>query len=134
MPLIDRTALVLVPKAPYLTWVKTLPGADLSLTLEQLRATPVVFLLPVAERPEEVLTWLQGGCELLFIHMLAAFTQEEIRLPQDRSFAVFREWFDFSLAPMVNDLQPFFEAAATANEDGTPTPPAKPSGIQIVSR
>ncbi len=133
MPLIDRTALVLVPKQPYLTWVKTLPGADLSLTLEQLRAAPVVFLLPVAERPEEIYGWLQGGCELLFIHMLAAFTQDEIRLPQDRSFQVFSEWFDFSLAPMVNDLQPFFEEAA-ANEPGQGPAPAKPSGIQIVGR
>jgi len=134
MPLIDRTALVVTPKQPFLTWVKTLPGADLSISLEQMRATPVIFLLPVAERPEEIYNWLQGSCELVFIHMLAAFTQDETRLPQDRGFAVFSEWFDFGLAPMVNDLQPFFEQAAAANDALHEGQPAKPSGIEIVSR
>jgi hypothetical protein len=136
MPFIDRTAATVWPKQPFLDWVKSLPGADLTLTLEQARTQPTVFLLPPADDAAEVKQWFTTGSDLLFIHMLASVTQDETRIPQARDHAMFLKWFDCEITPLVNDLMPFFEqpGAEGQGHDHGGQPPAGKSGIEIVSR
>jgi hypothetical protein len=137
MSAIDRIALVLKPKQPYVDWVRSLPGMDPALSAEAAKCEPMVQLLPYSQDLKEVDSFVRQGWELFFLQSCAGWVKEESDLPLGRSFEKFEQWFDWSLAPLVLDLAPYFAAMAGEMEGKGPEaaePPASSSGIQIVSR
>ena len=74
------------------------------LTLEDLAREPSVYLIPECESGEEVRKVLRELCEEIFNEQLDGWYRDEASWPEDRSFKVFRRWFDFEYHWMLLDL------------------------------
>lgn len=103
MYFVDRSVAVIKPKAPFLAWLNAVPGNDLDIALDSLRADCTVILMPEFEEPEEGVAYIDEIYEQLFKMELASWYEEEELWPQDRSLKTFWEWFDVEIHSTVID-------------------------------
>jgi hypothetical protein len=99
MPTVDRCALVIRPKQPYIEWANRLPGVPYSSDVEL-----TVYLAPEFDCREHMQAWLRGEFEAMFERELWNWHTHEPDWPQDRDFVTFQRWFDVDYASMVIDL------------------------------
>ena len=82
---LNRSAVVLKPKQPFVDWLNALPGED-KYTLDQLRAENTVILLPEFQRPGEEIKYLQKIGPELFSYQLWAWHTDESAWPTRRDW------------------------------------------------
>lgn len=107
MKLLNRSALVVRPRQPFVDWVGTLDsehsGLDEPLTLAQHREEGRVYL--VAERE---LVDLKGALEEhyleLFENELAAWDELALCWPESLSLVLFLDWFEVEPLLLAFDL------------------------------
>ena len=99
---VERTALVLIKKQPFMDWLAT-HGVkeDISLILQD----PDIYLLPDFETPSEMESWLKKNYDQLFCDQMFQWFIDESYWVPNRSFALFKEWFSYSLHTMVWDTE-----------------------------
>ena len=78
-------------------------GADNEATQDE-RGAPHGYLLPECENPESERAVLEHCWPQLFAAMLGCWLTDENQWPQDRTYGVFREWFDVQMCSSVEDL------------------------------
>jgi hypothetical protein len=104
MDLLNRSALVIKPKQPFLDWLHTADPTSLHLTLPDLLLEPTIYLIPECDTNEHVEEVLHELCEEIFEEQLAGWYTDKSRWPRDRSFEVFSQWFDYRHHSMLVDL------------------------------
>ncbi len=104
--MINRSALIVRAKQPFLDWLKSLPDdTNDDLTLDQLNDEPQVCLLAdLGETNDSGGPMIRAFSSIVFELELEGWWTEESDWPQDRSYEVFCQWFDVSLHSMVHDL------------------------------
>lgn len=107
---LNRTVVLLGPKQPYLDWLNEVDPEEQALTVEDLRDDNEVFLIPQYSDNSDSEKWVEKRWSVLFEHMLMGWIEDETLWPQDRSLAMFREWFDIEIHTMAWDLsdEPLF--------------------------
>ncbi len=100
---LNRSAVVLKPKQPFVDWLNALPGED-KYTLDQLRGEPRVILLPKFSRPGEEIGYLRKISPELFSYQLWGWYTDESAWPGQRDWNVFQEWFDIRFCSEVFDM------------------------------
>jgi hypothetical protein len=110
MALLNRSALVVKPRQPFLEWLHAADPTSRRLTLSDLAREPIIYLIPECETPADVEDVLYELCEKIFTEQLAGWYTDTETWPQDRSFDVFCRWFDYREYSMVMDLcdEPLF--------------------------
>jgi hypothetical protein len=103
MRLMDRLAVVVTPRRPFYEWVQFVEH-DPQLTLEDVREEPSVYLLPEVDGEGDLLQLLELCYGPIFDEQLASWYPDGESWPLDRSFAMFRDWFDVTYHSMVWDL------------------------------
>lgn len=105
LPTLNRTAVVLKPRAPFLDWVRALlrDEGETDWDDEEIREEPNVYLLPDSESREESVEDLADRAEELFEIELKGWTLETDRWPEERDWEAFQEWFDFEFLGLVLD-------------------------------
>lgn len=103
MYFVDRSVAVIKPKEPFLNWLNNVPGNDMDLTLDSLRADCTVILLPEFTDPEEGVSRIDDMYEQLFKMELASWYENEALWPAERSLKTFWEWFDVEIHSTVLD-------------------------------
>jgi hypothetical protein len=101
--MLNRCALTIKAKKPFLSWLKSLPD-PCDMTLDQVNSETSVYLLPdytFDNQQEEILAHY---FDLVFEEQLAAWWTAEENWPEDRSLKVFKKWFDVEFHSMVFDL------------------------------
>ena len=101
---LNRTVVLLVPKQPFLDWLNNVDPDDQTLTVDDLRDDNEVFLIPQFADNSDSEKWVEKRWDFLFEHMLMGWVEDEMAWPQDRSLAMFREWFDIEIHTMAWDL------------------------------
>ena len=101
---VNRTALVVKPKEPFLVWLHEADPTSHELVLQDLVREPSVYLIPECETADEVREVLRELCEEIFIEQLDGWYRDQATWPEDRSFKAFRRWFDFEHHSMLLDL------------------------------
>ena len=104
MVTLNRSAIVVKPKQPFLDWLHTADPTSRSLSLQELVREPAIYLIPECDTNAEVDEVLRERCEEIFIEQLAGWFNDRTTWPQDRRFAVFCRWFDFQHHSMLVDL------------------------------
>jgi hypothetical protein len=104
METLNRSALVVTPKQPFLDWLHRVDPESKEITLAELASEPSVYLLPESETDEGVRRILRKFCEEIFVEELDAWYRDEEVWPEDRSLKVFRRWFDYQYHSLVFDL------------------------------
>ena len=106
MDVINRTAVTVVPAAPFIAWTQQCEADFNAGTLTVARATPhgMAFLLPEVDDPSDLREWVEDNYAAIFEFQLTSWTATDALWPQDRSLGVFREWFRVELHGMVVDV------------------------------
>jgi hypothetical protein len=104
MARLNRSALVVKPKQPFLEWLHAADPTSARLTLADLSREPTIYLIPECETPADVDDVLCELSEEIFTEQLAGWYTEPETWPQDRSFDIFCSWFEYQHHSMLVDL------------------------------
>jgi len=86
---LNRSALVVKPKQPFLDWLHAVDPTSHRLTLPDLSREPTIYLIPECDTPTDVEDVLQELCDEIFCGQLAGWYTDTDTWPTDRSFEVF---------------------------------------------
>lgn len=100
---IDRSAIVVIPKQPFVDWLNFIEPDDL-LTLENIQKEPAAYLIPECESEEQLQEFLEKYCITIFEEQLASWFTDDTLWPVDRGFEIFCRWFAVSFHAIVFDL------------------------------
>lgn len=91
-PVLQRFGLLLRPLPPFFDWMRAIhPEEEDAMDPEFWE--PNCYLLPELFNPAEEEIWLLQHFARLFDHELAQIDPEEKHWPEDRSIALFHQWF-----------------------------------------
>lgn len=103
--MLNRSAIVLTKKRPFLDWVRSLPDPMSSdTTLAQLDQDRGVYLMPEWEMREDRDEMLADSFDLLFRRELVGWHRLESDWPQKRTLKMFKKWFDVEFHSVIDDL------------------------------
>ena len=104
MVTLNRSAMVIKPKQPFLDWLHSADPTSRSLTLQELAQEPTVYLIPECDTKDDVRQALCELCGEIFLEELSGWFTDTTTWPQDRSFDLFCRWFEFEHHSMLIDL------------------------------
>jgi len=99
--MINRSALIVRPKKPYLDWAAGLDDSGVS---ADIKGDETVYLIPETDDEEQMKRVLKGLFSDIFERELMAWHTDESAWPQPRSMALFRQWFELEFHGIVEDL------------------------------
>ena len=99
--MLDRGALIVRPKQPYLDWAASLDDSGLVPNPDDEQT---VYLVPGFEDDKEAARVLRRVCGEVFARELRAWHTDESAWPGNRTLALFKRWFHFELHSVVEDL------------------------------
>jgi hypothetical protein len=101
---LNRTAVIVIPKEPFLDWVHQSDPDDAKITLADLHHDLTVYLLDKWAYLADFELELKAVYEEIFEEALASWYTDEEMWPKNRSYQEFQRWFDCSPHSMVIDL------------------------------
>ncbi len=101
--MLNRSAVTVRMKQPFLDWLNSLPDPP-DCTLELLNRDPPVYLLPFVDFQDQQEDLLEDFYDLIFEDRLAGWWTVEEDWPRDRTFKMFKEWFECKFSSIVQDL------------------------------
>lgn len=104
MRLLNRTAITIRPKQPYLDWANSFTDGGPTFQVARARTYGTAFLLPEAEFETEIEEWIAENSAWLFEFQLSAWSEDESSWPPDRGAKTFGEWFEVDIHETVVDL------------------------------
>lgn len=99
--MLNRGAVVVRPKRPYLEWAA---GLDDSGLVPDADGERTVYLIPGFESDEDGWAILAEAYESIFENELWGWHTDEVAWPQERSLEMFKAWFYVELHSLVEDL------------------------------
>jgi hypothetical protein len=104
-PLVERCAIVVKPKQPYLDWIiKQDPSFKIS--LEEIQRDCRLYLFPGFEEEDVIETaiekYLKVNYEDIFLSELSAWYTDEKMFPKI-NYPLFSDWFEISINTMIFD-------------------------------
>jgi hypothetical protein len=99
--MLNRGVLIVRPRQPYLDWASQLDDSGLVPDPEDEQT---VYLIPEFESDDEAWEILEDAYAQVFERELEGWHTDESAWPQNRTFAMFKEWFDIELHSVVEDL------------------------------
>ena len=98
---VNRFAVILTPTEAFLDWVNGISGDD-KMTIEELLEDTAVYLVPEDDQKPEIC--LKKYFTALFESELEGWCTDETLWPRDRSYRVFKLFFNISIHSVVMDL------------------------------
>ena len=99
--LINRAAVLVGPRQPYIDWAL---GLDESGLAPEHDSEKTVYLIPEYNDDIEALEILSQFYTFIFEEELGGWHTDETAWPKNRTFKIFREWFDVQFHSIVDDL------------------------------
>jgi hypothetical protein len=104
MRTVNRSAVVVIPKQPFLDWLHRVDSSSGKLTLTDLGDDPSIYLLPECDVKDELEECFKVVCVEIFEDQLDGWYRAQDRWPEDRSLEIFQLWFDYRLHSVLFDL------------------------------
>lgn len=101
--MINRSAIVIRAKEPFVEWLRALPDPCL-ITTEEVNRDSTVYLIPQYVDDDDKLPILKQCYDLLFEDMLCSWWTVEADWPADRSLDMFQKWFEVDFHSVLEDL------------------------------
>jgi len=99
---IDRNAIVLIPKQPFINWInETYP--DDKMTLNQKES----FVYLVSSSYDNLEEWLKKNYKMFFIMELENWSTDKKDWPKKYTYKMFQQWFSVSWSEMVYDIEQY---------------------------
>ena len=91
---LNRTAIIVRPKLPFLEWLHAADPTSATLTLADLALEPTIYLVPECADGEQERAALQTVFRTIFENQLDGWWRDRATWPSSRSFGKFSQWFD----------------------------------------
>jgi hypothetical protein len=104
MNLVNRAALTVMPKKPYVDWANSVDDEEPKLNPDAPEWDYTVYLIDNVANDNELTAALERHYSEIFAEELAAWMQDEKTWPQKRDMKTFMEWFEVRVSSMVLDL------------------------------
>ncbi len=101
--MINRSAVTIKAKEPFLNWLKSLPDPA-AVTLDEVNQDSNVYLLPECEVDDEQGDILAECYDLIFEEELASWWTVRKDWPPQRNLETFKKWFDIEFHSAVIDI------------------------------
>ncbi len=103
--MIDRAALVLKWKKRGVQWINGVvgEGTGSAVTVDEANEDRPVYLVG-EDAAEDLDAWLRENYETIFEMELRGWYTEEGLWPKDRTYELFREWFDVECHSVIYDM------------------------------
>ena len=102
--MLNRGVLIVRPKQPFLAWAAQLDDSGL---VPDATGEQTVYLVPEFEDDDEAQRVLKRVFAEVFERELFGWHTDETAWPTNRTFSLFRKWFDIELHSVVEDLCEF---------------------------
>jgi hypothetical protein len=96
---IDRSAIMILPGEIYYNWGRCVNEGNIALLFPE----PQLFLIPNFETPEETSEFIETFYDLIFRHELERWSVDPAFWPINRTYEMFRNWFEIKLIYHVRD-------------------------------
>ena len=93
MNTVNRSAIVVKPKQPVLDWLHAADPSSREICLSDLSQEPTTYLVRECDTDADVVKVVCKLCEEIFEEQLAGWYTDASTWPRDRSYPVFRQWF-----------------------------------------
>ena len=104
MRLVNRAAITVKPKRPYIDWANTLDDDGPKITQEHLPERAVYLVDDIEDFPGNMSEIVERHFAEIFEQELVAWHRIESDWPENRDFATFVEWFEVEVHSMILDL------------------------------
>ena len=101
---VDRSAIVVTPAQPFLDRLQSADPTSMELTLADLSIEPTIYLIPECDTPEDVDDCLRDVFDEIFQNQLDGWYRVRDTWPPNRSYEMFRHWFDYSFHSVLLNL------------------------------
>jgi hypothetical protein len=102
---VNRSVAILRPQAPFLDWLKALPGSiDAELTLESLTSNSNALLIPPSDDMDALREYVLAQYHSLFQAELADWCDDRSLWPEPLSAELFAQWFAIQIHPVLTDI------------------------------
>lgn len=99
---INRLGFVVKPQKPFFDWLKYFyPEMDFSSPIKDYN----FYLIREMDSNEEAMEWLEDNFDQIFSNELLDWNTNESIWPQNRTWKVFKEWFDVDICSMILDME-----------------------------
>lgn len=99
----NRSIVNIYPTKIYLDWLNNIRGSDVSLGLNDIE--PISFLIKDFDNKLEFEYWLNNNFHLMFEIRLNYSCIDKSLWPEDRTFFVFKKWFDVRFSNLILDMK-----------------------------
>jgi len=104
MLLLNRMAIVVIAKQPFLDWLHSLDPTSQDLTLNDLNEEPTVYLLPEVDGDDEAAACVRRYCKEIVANELDGWWRERSDWPQSVTAGLFNRWFEWRYHSVILDL------------------------------
>ena len=104
MQSINRAAVIIKPKQPFVDWINSMPDDSSNYTLEQINKDNLTFLIPIYDDPDDAIKYIKKNHEMIFEWELLGWVITEELWPKNRNWKMFNNWFDIEINSEVFDL------------------------------
>jgi len=101
---LNRSAIIVRPKLPFLEWLHATDPTSATITLAELSLEPTIYLVSECGDAEEERAALQTVFETIFESQLDGWWRDRATWPTSRSFGTFSRWFDCQFHSILLDL------------------------------
>jgi hypothetical protein len=101
---LNRAALVVIPKQPYVDWANSLDEFEPRLDIADPHYEYTVYLVDAIGYDSDVPRVLKRYYPIIFEHELAAWYLDTTAWPAKRDLRTFKKWFDVKACSIVLDL------------------------------
>lgn len=99
----NRDIIQLNPTKLYLDWVNYISDTSENLSLKYIET--ITFLIPNFENRQDFEDWIEVNYCLIFDIRLNYFCIYRSQWPENRTFSLFKSWFDLGYSNMILDLE-----------------------------
>jgi hypothetical protein len=101
---LNRSAIVVRPKSPFLDWLHAADPTSVTLARPDLAREATIYLIPECGDADEERAALQTVFPAIFEGQLNGWCRDRTMWPTPRSFGAFTSWFDCQFHSTLPDL------------------------------
>ena len=101
---INRAALIVRPKQPYVEWANSMDDGGSKAILKQLRESPSIYLVESIDFLEDFDLLIEDNWEWIFKEQLNGWICDPDLWPHGLTRDMFLKWFDCELSTMIWDM------------------------------
>ncbi len=102
MKTINRTAVIVKPKQPYVDWANSFE--DGGPNLEETRKEGTAYLIREFDYVDQMVKHIEKNYAIIFENELFGWITDPEVWPKKRTLKMFKEWFEVEICEMVYDL------------------------------